>query len=706
MERSLVLHIPRLAAWVIEYAWSHRMMDILDVPSIWQKVELQRLKLEEPCSLRVAAARAWSVVNTRDIAKFESVLEVLEVTYKLLPWLVSPIKHMKIVFGLKTMIIMQMLQENQGEVGTMAKIIHFFPSRRLLYRGCSKKYLEVMRKSHCEFKKLAQTLLFEKEVRQAYVKEKMEEHYGEKYAQKVEERLWDYLQLLERELPPTTCIDQVLRQERPLLEGEQLLLEVLSCSADCIPAVLRSLLCSAMGVPRTCSGLKRLSPCTDTGKWRPRAETDPSHRPRWTVPPVGQVGEVRPCTSYSNWNRGVEERPTPVIRSGWPCIGERGIGTDKPIRNQDLPPGGWSPGVRGLTQKGGGRSQGDGKRDWERTELGHEPDKNGESPMRLCTKHQRWVRNMLQECTEEPEDLSIRVLQICDKNVNGQSQNILEECLKKVGGYSGNILEECLKEVGGGQSENILERFSEVEAEHMIDQRQVTPLASPLPLTPSHQPPRSHLRDRDTASQSDRVEMAGLGVRISLESQLFLIHSQMLQPCVRLRRLTQRECQWTTEIRGTGTPPEEEEDREEEVRDEVASSGSSSSQWEMDFSYTESGIQSLVEQGGGHKEVRVRERSGHGHSPGSRERERHSDSEGNPPVGEERQRGGNFNENATVIGQRAGMGRACGEYKVKIQRRDRDTPHPKCRRDLEVQERRGGGIRRPEVAEWRGLAGV
>lgn len=74
------------------------------VPCKRQEGKLQSLTLEEPCALRVMAAQAWSVVNARDIQHFESVLELLESIYMLVPRLVTSVKHMKIMFGLKTMV--------------------------------------------------------------------------------------------------------------------------------------------------------------------------------------------------------------------------------------------------------------------------------------------------------------------------------------------------------------------------------------------------------------------------------------------------------------------------------------------------------------------------------------------------------------------------------------------------------------------------
>lgn len=71
-------------------------------PSRWPEDDLQSVTLDEPWRLRVAAAQAYSIMKTRDIKSFGRVMEFMDVTYTLLPRLVPPIKHMKIMFGLKT----------------------------------------------------------------------------------------------------------------------------------------------------------------------------------------------------------------------------------------------------------------------------------------------------------------------------------------------------------------------------------------------------------------------------------------------------------------------------------------------------------------------------------------------------------------------------------------------------------------------------
>lgn len=72
--------------------------------SYWPEVDSQPLSLEDSWRLRVSSAHMFSILKNRDVEHFDKVISFLEATYRLLPRLVAPIKHMKIVFGLKTMV--------------------------------------------------------------------------------------------------------------------------------------------------------------------------------------------------------------------------------------------------------------------------------------------------------------------------------------------------------------------------------------------------------------------------------------------------------------------------------------------------------------------------------------------------------------------------------------------------------------------------
>ncbi|XP_071346148.1 uncharacterized protein [Trachinotus anak] len=249
-ESKCLLSFKKLPVWIIEYVWAHKMMDIQEVvdPSDWPDVDSQPLSIEDSWRLRVASAQVYSIVKNRDMELFERVMGFLEATYRLLPRLVAPIKHMKIMFGLKTMVIMWMLREGRGMVDTLFKITQFFPSKLPQYQDqCSQHETFLMRKNNVDFKTLAQALAMDKDKLEDYIKKQMETQYGEHYAQKVEDRLLHYLHELEAVLPGDTFIDKILKKGSPVTDEEKLLLEVITSDSTTIATTLRKLLhCGAI----------------------------------------------------------------------------------------------------------------------------------------------------------------------------------------------------------------------------------------------------------------------------------------------------------------------------------------------------------------------------------------------------------------------------------------------------------------------------
>ncbi|XP_076849683.1 uncharacterized protein LOC143497916 isoform X2 [Brachyhypopomus gauderio] len=169
-------------------------------------------------------------------------MQFLEVTQTLLPHLVTPIKHMKIMFGLKTLVIMWMLWGDQDVASINDKIRKFFPDSFPQYHRCNRRHMELMQKTHQDFRNFAQSLARNPDIRKVYIRDLMEEQYGEHYAQKLEERLFHYLEELNEALPQSTCIEKVLTRPWPLGEKEELLQQILTCSTASVHTALKRLL--------------------------------------------------------------------------------------------------------------------------------------------------------------------------------------------------------------------------------------------------------------------------------------------------------------------------------------------------------------------------------------------------------------------------------------------------------------------------------
>ncbi|XP_020498246.2 serine-rich adhesin for platelets [Labrus bergylta] len=236
---------PKLPLWIIEHVWAHKLIDLQEVvtSSKWPEINSQPLSLEDSWRLRVGSAQVYFMVKNRDTEQFERALEFLEATFSLLPGLVAPIKHMKIMFGLKTMVIIQMLREGRGTVDTVFKINQFFPGKLPQYQNqCNQHQMFLMKKNHLEFKNFAQALAMDKDKLKDYVENQMEEQYGEHYAQKVEDRLLHYLHRLETMLPGDTYVDKILMKNSPVTEEEKLLVEVVTSAPLTIATTLKKLL--------------------------------------------------------------------------------------------------------------------------------------------------------------------------------------------------------------------------------------------------------------------------------------------------------------------------------------------------------------------------------------------------------------------------------------------------------------------------------
>ncbi|KAL6478920.1 hypothetical protein MHYP_G00123530 [Metynnis hypsauchen] len=247
-EKTCSSLISDLPLWIIEYAWSNRMEDVLEVlgPPLWLEGDCGHLSLEVPCSIRVVAAEAWMVVRARDIKHFERVLEFLDVIHTLLPRLVTSIKHMKIIFGLKTLVIMWMLWDDQSMDSITDKIARFFPDHLPQYHRSSQRHIELMQRTQQDFRSFAQSLARNLDMRKIYIRDLIEEQYGERYALKLEERLSQYLEELNKALPQPTQIDQVLKHPLPLEEREEILQQLLTCNITSQPTALKRLLRCAL----------------------------------------------------------------------------------------------------------------------------------------------------------------------------------------------------------------------------------------------------------------------------------------------------------------------------------------------------------------------------------------------------------------------------------------------------------------------------
>ncbi|XP_038857060.1 uncharacterized protein LOC120053860 isoform X2 [Salvelinus namaycush] len=506
--------IPTLPMWIIEYAWAHRMMDTLDGldPSRWPEDDLQSVTLDEPWRLRVAAAQAYSIMKTRDIKSFERVMEFMDVTYTLLPRLVAPIKHMKIMFGLKTK---------------------------------SRQEMHLMRKNHQDFKALAQTLAMDMSMRNSYIKDLMEDQYGECYAQKLEDRLLHYLHVLESTLQSDTYFDQLLKQEGPMAYEEELLLPLITCDSTSLAASLKRLFHSdesssrchpshgANKVPAQERGIGWELEGPGTSKVALRSPKERTHKDGQS-----QLDRTSLYAFQGICQDNREERSNSLgLGPHHACAAEQSLepqalivelgvdlSKDSPLLLEEEVSDG-EEGSRGRTEVE------------DRQNNDEVPEA---SPLQLCSKHQKWVRSILQECSEEL---------LCEKSdtpvhCQGSSSNSSQD-------LTPSLLTLC-------QPQHLTLATQNPSPPQTVAVSQPTALDDR-----GHSEQAGEPADSPEASRTHRVKL-----RLSMESQALLLMSKFLQPFVRLRKLTQQECSMAAELRGTKTPEEEDNDNGEEDDEE------------------------------------------------------------------------------------------------------------------------------------------
>uniref|UniRef100_A0A1A8RYR7 TERF1-interacting nuclear factor 2 N-terminal domain-containing protein n=2 Tax=Nothobranchius rachovii TaxID=451742 RepID=A0A1A8RYR7_9TELE len=372
----------KFPVWIIEHVWAHKMMDVKDVidPSSWPDVDSQPLSLEDSWRLRVVSAQVYSIIKNRDVRNFERVVGFLETTHRLLPRLVPAIKHMKVVFGLKTMVIMWMLKDDKGVIDIVSKVGQFFPNKLPQYQDqCSQRTMFLMRKNHLDFKSLAQTLAMNKDRLEDYIKNQMEEQYGERYAQKVEDRVLLYLQELEASLSGETYIDKILKKQSPVTAEEKLLLEVITSDSKTIATVLKNLLhcdvsaCWPDSSPQPPAG--EASQLSKTSLQRSRTKSGEGET----------SSEIQPDVLGKGGEAGHDPSESPLL-----FVDESGsdAGEHRPPEEQD---------ERIKVKDKERNDDKDGSCHRKSRECGREAT----SCPQFCSKHQRWVKNILQGCSDE-----------------------------------------------------------------------------------------------------------------------------------------------------------------------------------------------------------------------------------------------------------------------------------------------------------------
>ncbi|XP_055030867.2 uncharacterized protein [Misgurnus anguillicaudatus] len=520
LEKACCNLIPDLSLWIIEYAWSKRMMEVLEVlgPPLWLEGDWCLLTLEEPCQIRVVSAEVWRIVQARDIKHFERVTRFLDVSYLLVPRLVTPIKHMKIMFGLQTL---------------------------------SRKHMELMQKNREDFKSFAHALARDRSMREAYIRDLMEEQYGERYAQKLEERLSHYLEALDKALPQSTCIEQVLDQSLPQAAGEKILKKLLSRDSASLANVLRRLLNCAVTSNQNCDDSSSLSPSSNTCEEQKDApkSNKPSQRTLHVVSrPSQDSKETRLSQTSSKQlfiSQGLWQKRKESPQGSLTETCHDGRMTTSTQMSGEICQIGCSPSMLE-------------ERRWQQkhSETESETEQNKDEPKRteqMCSRHGKKMKSILQECSEELYEEAVQAL--CTPTSSSKSTPPLFLHTSQPDALSTRAQTLSSPSLADSSSTNISLSYIQDVPSYQHQQSNLVSSQAPLVLQITSSSPSSFLQSSSKAvskqhrfnaeemrEATQQVLTSGHNLKLSMESQSFLMKSRWLQPQVCLYRLSMDEC--------------------------------------------------------------------------------------------------------------------------------------------------------------------
>ncbi|KAK2894559.1 hypothetical protein Q8A67_011788 [Cirrhinus molitorella] len=532
LEKACAHLIPALPLWIIEYAWSKRMMEVLEVlgPPLWLEGDWHLLTLEEPCRIRAVAAEVWRILQARDIKHFERVTEFLDVTYTLVPRLVTPIKHMKIMFGLQTLVIMWMLWNDQCTANISDKIENFFPKSLPEYHKCSRRNMDLMQKNREDFKSFAHVLARDRDVRETYIRDLMEEQYGERYAQKLEERLSHYLGELDKVLPQPTCIEQVLKQSHLYGRGEKILKKLLSRDSASLATALKRLLHCAVTTNVSLDDSLTPSLLNTCEEQRDAEVVKPSSgthlvflRSSQNSTKTDRLSQTSAFGSQSLW----QKRNTETILPQENTCRDGAIVTSTQLSSSEID---FSQSI--LVEK-------DLVGKHAKTQF--EPEqKESDFPEQMCSRHGKKMKSILQECSEE---LDGEVIQAeCTPSSTQSTPPLLP--------YA--------PQPQASPNQHSLSSNPDSSSTNISLQVSLSPVSSKNPVAPSPSVLQQYFSSSQSTTSKQLAINAGQilatvvltepsrndehNLKLSLESQSFLMQSKWLQPQVCLNRLSKKDC--------------------------------------------------------------------------------------------------------------------------------------------------------------------
>ncbi|XP_040006146.1 uncharacterized protein LOC120802417 isoform X2 [Xiphias gladius] len=152
-------------------------------------------------TLRLMCAFAWQVVQSRNVAHYEKVEELVRLVTELAPELLTAREKVQLPLRLRASLVLELCRN--GSTATLQDIQPHLKIIQDLLIGstCDQEELEELENSKSNFVEVVQTLLEDPEERTMFFKDIFATHYGKQYEATLQALVWKFITRLDSLLP-------------------------------------------------------------------------------------------------------------------------------------------------------------------------------------------------------------------------------------------------------------------------------------------------------------------------------------------------------------------------------------------------------------------------------------------------------------------------------------------------------------------------
>ncbi|XP_069758066.1 uncharacterized protein [Narcine bancroftii] len=197
---------PQLQSLVLEYSCRHRLEPLTQhCLQGWDTSFTEHGTLP----LRIACAALWSVVKWQHADHYGRVVDFVNDVWHQVSDLVSYRHYLKLCMAFKAKLVMEMFVKQRSLLDILQILDKYFPRQVPADPRVTRRDVEKERQCRLQFRKHVLFMIRDRNYREHFLKEEMEEVYGSVFMTAAQRLLWEFLQRLESALP-LPRVDQLL----------------------------------------------------------------------------------------------------------------------------------------------------------------------------------------------------------------------------------------------------------------------------------------------------------------------------------------------------------------------------------------------------------------------------------------------------------------------------------------------------------------